>query len=913
MFVKKFICMCITMVMLLSMMPCVMASNSFLVDESFSSYTGGKSISGWTVTAAASNLTAFSGPTGTAVRYSTSAVGEIMTKTFTSQSSGQILLTADVCIDTDSSPAVYLANASSTQRFSVSIQNPDKVGQWTKLNMLLDIQAKTVQSWYDGAYENAKVSDVAIDSCSKLFFASWGTADNEGYVIIDNVKVIKIPQTFSVSTEAIHSSVYDVFSLEDEKAYTFYYENKDDGARNITIECVAKDSLGNTIVQKTFRQTVFSGKSYTNKFVFDVNHRTEGTVTIALSDTSSEIVNHKQYKFICMNTTADDQMFSKTGGINAHMGQGKSVTANAPLAMATGVSVIRDGVDWWRIEKSKGVYEFPAFADQMVNEMAANGTQILYVLSYGNTLYSDNEKTIPIATASTTDYDYMDAWLSYVRTVVTRYKDRVDYWQVWNEPNITTFNAGGATAEQYAELLKQTALVIRELDPTAKVVGGGLAGAGNTDTRPYLRKMLGAGAGDYMDVLDIHPYKQSTGPEGYMAERLPNIQSDLNSYGCGNIEIWIGELGWYTGTASDAVSESKQAAYSIRSRILYDDYNLDYKKSGKFFWYDFQNDGTTASYSEHNYGMMTNSFAPKPVYYAYTAFNSIVGNKALKKLTQSSGIYQATYSDDTFVYWKESGSAVTKGISLEGKSARVYDMYGDLITELSGTNGSVNYNAQISENPIFICVEKAAPEEAKQFSISSVMVDGNVINVYGNAYPNADVSVSLFSENATAENLTVTNMLDYLNGITEVKADENGDFEFSMPVRVKEARKYTLTLSAKGCKQYQRLVTIGAESVALLRVTKDGVELKSLADVHPGDLLKVQGNYYGEEPCALLLAKITDSNGDYELLPLPGFTDGKDTEEIPFTVGKDGVSKIDIFLWDGFLQIVPLYEKQTVR
>ena len=70
---KKVISMCIVLTMLMCMIIPVSASNRLLVDESFSAYSGGNSISGWSVTAAASNLTAFDGPTGKAVKFSTSA------------------------------------------------------------------------------------------------------------------------------------------------------------------------------------------------------------------------------------------------------------------------------------------------------------------------------------------------------------------------------------------------------------------------------------------------------------------------------------------------------------------------------------------------------------------------------------------------------------------------------------------------------------------------------------------------------------------------------------------------------------------------------------------------------------------------------------------------------------------------
>lgn len=893
---RKIISVCIVLAMIACMVVPVSASNSLLLEETFSSYSGGNNIAGWYVTANASNLTAFSGSAGKAVKFSTSALGEIMSKTFEEQTTGQLLVTADVCADTDSNTALYLSNASGNERLAASIVNGNKAGEWTKINMLLDMQEKTLQSWFDDDYENAALSDVEITSCSKLFFANWGTADADGYAVFDNVKVVRIPETFSVGTNGIHSSFYDVFPLGKEINYNFNYQNSDTETKNITIECTAKDSNGNIIAQKTFRQTVFAGRSYSNKFSFSLDKRTEGTVSVLLKKSNDSVVNYRETNFICMNTSADENKLSETAGINAHMGHGRSADAIVPLIKSMGVSAIRDGGSWSKMEKEKGVYDFSGSTDQMFNKSYSEGTQLLYELAYGNTLYSANEKDIP------TTKEYMDKWILYVEAIVTKYKDKIDYWQVWNEPNIELFNPSGATATQYTELLKQTYLKIKEIDPTSKVVGGGLAGAG-TDTISYLIEMLRAGAGDYMDILDIHPYRQATNPESYMAERLPYIQAVLDLNGCGDIEIWIGELGWYTGTLSTSVTEEAQAAYSIRSRVLYDDFNRTYNKKGKFFWYDFQNDGTDDTSSEHNYGMTESVFKPKPSFYAYSAFNYLIGNKNLRNLTKDSDIYQATYEDDTYVLWKESGEA-TKTLSFSGKTGKVYNMYGDLITSFTNS-----YNAEISENPVFVCVENME----KNIVVDSIEIQGNTIKVFGSTYPGADISVSLWSENAKVENLTVRNALDYLNGISEVGTDSEGNFEIEMPVNVKEARNYTLILSTKGCEQYKRIVTVGSESVALLKVTKNGVELKSLKDVEPGDVIKVQGSYFGDLPGALLIGKVQIDTTKFDLQSVMGFANGKQNEEIEFTIGKDGAEAIDIFLWDGFGKLKPLYEKQTVK
>ena len=62
-------------------------------------------------------------------------------------------------------------------------------------------------------------------------------------------------------------------------------------------------------------------------------------------------------------------------------------------------------------------------------------------------------------------------WAEYVATVVSRYKDDIHYWEVWNEPDLAEFWNG--TPAQYAALLALTYATIKQIDPTATVVVGG--------------------------------------------------------------------------------------------------------------------------------------------------------------------------------------------------------------------------------------------------------------------------------------------------------------------------------------------------------------------------------------------------------------------------------------------------------
>ncbi len=88
-------------------------------------------------------------------------------------------------------------------------------------------------------------------------------------------------------------------------------------------------------------------------------------------------------------------------------------------------------------------------------------------------------------------------WEAYLRPYVERYKGRVKYWEICNEPN-----ARGCKPAQYAALLKTAHRVIREVDPQAKIVG--LCGV--TTYPEWTEEVLAAGGGEFFDILSFHNY-----------------------------------------------------------------------------------------------------------------------------------------------------------------------------------------------------------------------------------------------------------------------------------------------------------------------------------------------------------------------------------------------------------------------
>ena len=80
------------------------------------------------------------------------------------------------------------------------------------------------------------------------------------------------------------------------------------------------------------------------------------------------------------------------------------------------------------------------------------------------------------------------------------YRERIQNWEVWNEPYWTGFFTG--TPEEYAELLQVACRAIKRADPHAVVVGGCFTPADEA----WTRRVLAAGGLEFMDVLSYHVY-----------------------------------------------------------------------------------------------------------------------------------------------------------------------------------------------------------------------------------------------------------------------------------------------------------------------------------------------------------------------------------------------------------------------
>lgn len=174
----------------------------------------------------------------------------------------------------------------------------------------------------------------------------------------------------------------------------------------------------------------------------------------------------------------------------------------APL----GAKRIRLQAGWAKCEKSKGVYDF-AWLDTIVSGAHEQGIQPWLELAYGNPIYEGGGEA-RLGGALPTSPEALQAWDSWVKTIVNRYQDKVSDWEVWNEPD----HGSGITPESYALFYIRTANSIRSIQPKARLLGVALSSLEKLDwVDNFCRVMQQKNALQLLDVFVYHGYAAAYG------------------------------------------------------------------------------------------------------------------------------------------------------------------------------------------------------------------------------------------------------------------------------------------------------------------------------------------------------------------------------------------------------------------
>ncbi len=256
-------------------------------------------------------------------------------------------------------------------------------------------------------------------------------------------------------------------------------------------------------------------------------------------------------------------------------------------------------VSWPNLEPSKGQWYFDKM-DSYVEIAQANNVEILLPLGL-SPAWASKRPSEPSAykPGNAAEPENIEDWKNYVRTVATRYKGLIRYYEIWNEPNEPLFFSG--TVDQMITLAREAYAILKEIDPEIMVVSPSATPGGVVDLgTPWLEKYLMKGGAAYADIIGYHFYVTPNQPES-MLPLINKVKTLMTAYGISSKQLWNTEAGWATPKIFS--SEAEANGYVARSYILNWAAGIN-----RFYWYAWDDrDWLTLFMTEADFNTMTTS------------------------------------------------------------------------------------------------------------------------------------------------------------------------------------------------------------------------------------------------------------------------------------------------------------------
>jgi hypothetical protein len=303
-------------------------------------------------------------------------------------------------------------------------------------------------------------------------------------------------------------------------------------------------------------------------------------------------------------------------GMNIHAPTGSDLAAIMAKLQGAGIGWARIDMVWANVETAQGVFDWSVY-DAIAAAAQTHGVQLMPIL----------EDTPAWATSgpALTGVPQTAAWTDFCTQAVARYAGSIQYWEIWNEPNLTQFWAG--TRQQYIDqLLIPGAAAVHAANPNAKVGGPALSHLGSADWYDWLDDVL-MQAGGSLDFVTHHVYDTS-GNEAVTAKLnattvfggspslwglvSPSVREVLENAGWFGKPVWLTESGWQSGP----IGEARQAAYY--GGLLGDWYTglLGQSWLTRVFFYEMEDPPGGAS----TWGILNADGSAKLAYGAYQSF-----------------------------------------------------------------------------------------------------------------------------------------------------------------------------------------------------------------------------------------------------------------------------------------------------
>jgi hypothetical protein len=322
------------------------------------------------------------------------------------------------------------------------------------------------------------------------------------------------------------------------------------------------------------------------------------------------------------------------------------------MASEAGIQWAKQQFLWAEIEPQPGQYRWSKY-DAIVDLCSDYDLQIIARLD-GAPSWARPEGSMPGRPP-----DALEDYGEFVYRFVEHYRGRIQYVQIWNEPNLyIEWGNRPVDPQGYVDLLRIAYQRAKEANPNVYVLSAPLAiTLGEPHPEPgkwramsdlqFLEEMYKAGAAPYFDILSANafgmdlPPDDSPSPSKLNFARVALQREIMERYDDTDKAVWFNEYGWNAAPATFAqedlvwkrVSEEQQAAYTLQG-IEYARENWAW--AGVFnIWYFRQVGNVSPDSANYYFRMVDVDFIPRRIYFA-------IKDKTAQLKEAGAGFFQET-------------------------------------------------------------------------------------------------------------------------------------------------------------------------------------------------------------------------------------------------------------------------------
>jgi hypothetical protein len=234
------------------------------------------------------------------------------------------------------------------------------------------------------------------------------------------------------------------------------------------------------------------------------------------------------------------------------------------------------GSEWANLEPRRGQWDF-RLLDHYVALGRANNLELLLTLGETPRWASARpDEQTGAGAGRAAEPRRLEDWEDYVRVVASRYKGRIKYYEVWNEPAFSDIErtvspqgrAGffSGSSRAMVELARRAHSIVREVDPAARIVSPSMAGQRQGVKR--LDAFLSAGGGSLIDIVGFHFYQVDTTEPERLPALVEQVRQTMAKHGIADKPLWNTEAGLIIARGDRKVVPLEPNGIGVLSHVL---------------------------------------------------------------------------------------------------------------------------------------------------------------------------------------------------------------------------------------------------------------------------------------------------------------------------------------------------------